>query len=78
MTREREGDLHAVEMMRSIRDDLSRKFKGMTHEEQHQFIKEQLAKPGAEKNEETSQALNAVESHRRRQSSGAAPGLGTP
>ncbi len=52
MTREREGDLHAVEMMRSIRDDLSRKLKGMTHEEQHQFIKEQLARSEAEKNEE--------------------------
>lgn len=39
-------------MMRSIRDDLSRKLKGMTHEEQHQFIKEQLARSEAEKNEE--------------------------
>ena len=46
------GDLDAVEMMRSIRDDLSRKLKIMTHEEQRQYIKEQLAGSEAHQNEE--------------------------
>lgn len=38
-------EIHAVEMMRSIRDELSRKLQDMTHEEQREFIKEQLARP---------------------------------
>jgi hypothetical protein len=30
-------------MTRSIRDELSQRLKGMTHEEQREFVKEQLA-----------------------------------
>lgn len=43
MSRRRDLDLHAVEMMRSIRDDLSQRLKDMSHKEQREFIKEQLA-----------------------------------
>ena len=52
------GDLDAVEMMRSIRDDLSRKLKIMTHEEQRQYIKEQLAGSEAQENEKYGQRYN--------------------
>lgn len=40
---QKEGlEIHAVEMMRSIRAELSRKLKTMTYEEQREFIKDQL------------------------------------
>ena len=34
MSKERQGNLDSVEMMRSIRDELSRELEDMTHEEQ--------------------------------------------
>lgn len=43
MSRRRDGGLRAVEMMRAIRDELSQRLKDMTHEEQREFIKDQLA-----------------------------------
>ena len=55
MSKERQGDLDAVGMMRAIRDELSRKLKDMTHEEQRQYIEEQLANSQADLNEEPRQ-----------------------
>jgi hypothetical protein len=55
MNKGQQGNLDAVEMMRSIRDELSRKLKDMTHEEQRQYIKEQLASPEADQIEEPRQ-----------------------
>lgn len=43
MSRRRDDVLNAVEMMRSIRDELSQRLKDMTHDQQRQFITEQLA-----------------------------------
>ncbi len=45
MTKQQELELDAVKMMRSIRDELSRKLKHMPHEEQRRYIQEQLSKP---------------------------------
>lgn len=45
MNKGRAREIHAVDMMRSIRDELSQRLKNMTHEEQREFIKDQLAKP---------------------------------
>lgn len=42
MTERQAADLDAVEMMRSIRDELSRKLKDMSHEEQRKYIEEEL------------------------------------
>lgn len=42
MAKSRGSEVHAVEMMRDIRDDLSRKLMGMSHEEQSRYISEQL------------------------------------
>jgi hypothetical protein len=47
MSEERAREVKAVEMMRAIRDELSRKLQNMTHEEQREFMKEQLARPKA-------------------------------
>lgn len=55
MNKGQQGNLDAVAMMRSIRDELSRKLKNMTHEEQRQYIKEQLASSEADQNEEPRQ-----------------------
>ena len=55
MNKERSGNLDAVEMMRSIRDELSRKLKDMTHEEQRRFIEEQLASSQTNEDDETRQ-----------------------
>jgi hypothetical protein len=55
MNRGQQGNLDAVAMMRSIRDELSRKLKDMTHEEQRQYIKEQLASSEVDQNEEPRQ-----------------------
>jgi hypothetical protein len=52
MNKGQQGNLDAVEMMRSIRDELSRKLKAMTHDEQRQYIKEQLASSETNQNEE--------------------------
>lgn len=48
MNEGQQDNLDAVEMMRSIRDELSRKLNDMTHEEQRQYIKEQLARASSE------------------------------
>jgi len=55
MNKGQHGSLDAVRMMRSIRDELSRKLKDMTHEEQRQYIKEQLASSETHENEESRQ-----------------------
>jgi hypothetical protein len=55
MNKGQQGNLDAVEMMRSIRDELSRKLKDMTHEEQRRYIKEQLASPEADQKKESRQ-----------------------
>lgn len=47
MTERRAREVKAVEMMRAIRDELSRKLQGMTHDEQREFMKAQLARPKA-------------------------------
>lgn len=42
MTERAEKDFDAVRMMRKIRDDLSRKLVGLSHEEQQAYVREQL------------------------------------
>jgi hypothetical protein len=49
MTERAEEDFDAVRMMREIRDDLSRKLVGLSHEEQQAYVREQL---GSESREE--------------------------
>ena len=51
MSKAKQKELDAVQMMREIRDDLSRKLSTMTHEEQSQYIQEQLAHPAASEDE---------------------------
>lgn len=47
MSKKKQKDFDAVNMMREIRDDLSRKLMTMSHEEQQRYIKEQLGgEPG--------------------------------
>lgn len=53
MTKKQELNIHAVEMMRSIRDDLSQKLMRMTHEEQRQYIGEQLEREATEQRSES-------------------------
>lgn len=55
MNRDQQGNIDAVAMMRSIRDELSRKLKDMTHEDQRQYIKEQLASSEPDQIEEPRQ-----------------------
>jgi len=53
MSKERQGNLDSVEMMRSIRDELSRELEDMTHEEQRRFVEEQLASSETDEDDET-------------------------
>jgi len=52
MSRKSENDFDAVKMMPEIRDGLSRKLMNMTHEEQRQYVKEQLELQGITEREE--------------------------
>jgi len=46
MAERTEKDFDAVRMMREIRDDLSRKLVGLSHEEQQAYVREQLRSGG--------------------------------
>jgi hypothetical protein len=53
------SDFDAVKMMREIRDPLSRKLMNMSHEEQRQYIEEQLERQGDEEQDEARQRSTA-------------------
>lgn len=55
MSQNRQQGLDAVKMMRTIRDDLSRKLMKMSHEEQRRYVKEQLEAEGRVPEEEPRQ-----------------------